>query len=258
MILLLNTTKTLDTSLEAPAKLELSQPAFMKQARRLMKVLGPLDREDLSSLMGLSEKLASETRADIALWGKSGRQAGPAFFAFTGLVYKSIDVPTLSVPELRRAQKQVRILSGLYGVLRPLDLVESYRLEMGLKLPVDGARNMVGYWKETLTDAINDNLKNGEPIINLAAQEYLKALDVKKLVGPVISPVFKEVHHDGTMKTVTVHAKKARGAMIRFTLQNKVAKPADLLGFGDLGWEASSEPPESGNWLFTRSAEPKG
>jgi len=255
MIILLNTTKTLNTSLQAPAKLDLSKPAFMDRAHQLMEALAPMDRNELASLMGLSEKLANETRADIAQWGQADRQEGPAFFAFTGLVYKSLDVPTLTVPQLRQAQKQVRILSGLYGILRPLDLVQSYRLEMGLKLSVGGSRNMVHFWKETLTEAVNSGLKKGEPIINLAAQEYMKALDVKKLRGPVISPVFKEIRHDGTMKTVTVHAKKARGAMIRFALQNKAARPTDLLGFGEMGWEATCEPPESGNWLFSRPAE---
>jgi len=255
MIILLNTTKTLDTSRQAPTKITSSKPVFMQQARHLMTELATLNRDDLAGLMSLSEKLANETRADIALWGQPDRQESEAFFAFTGLVYKSIDVPTLTVPELRRAQKQVRILSGLYGILRPLDLVQSYRLEMGLKLQVDGAANMVGYWKELLTAAVNSELKKGEPIINLSAQEYLKALDVKNLVGPIISPVFKEQRHDGTLKTVTVYAKKARGAMIRYALQNKATKPADLLGFADLGWEATSEPPESGNWLFSRPAD---
>lgn len=235
--------------------MEPSQPQYMEQARQLMDVLGAFRRNDLLALMDLSDKLADETKADIALWGTSDRQEGPAFFAFTGLVYKSIGVPTLTVPELRRAQKQVLILSGLYGLLRPMDLVQSYRLEMGLKLPVDGAANMVGYWKDRLTDGVNAELKKGEPVLNLAAQEYLKAVDVKQLVGPVISPVFKELRHDGTLKTVTVHAKKARGAMIRYALQNKVTKPEDLLGFGELGWEATCEPPESGNWLFSRPAE---
>ncbi len=255
MLILLNTTKTLDTTRQASAKLEMSHPNFMAEARRLMEVLSELNRGDLAKLMGLSEKLASETRADIARWGQPGQQVGPAFFAFTGLVYKSLDVTSLSVSELRRAQKQVRILSGLYGILRPLDLVQSYRLEMGLKLPVDGSANMVRFWQERLTAQVNSELKQGEPIINLAAQEYLKALAVKELIGPVISPVFKERRPDGSLKTITVHAKKARGAMIRYALKNKASKPKDLLGFGELGWEATCEPPESGNWLFSRYSE---
>jgi hypothetical protein len=137
-------------------------------------------------------------------------------------------------------------------VLRPFDLIEAYRLEMGQRLAVGKAKNLVEFWKKSLTTTLNEDLKEGEAIISVAAQEYMKALDFKLLKGPVISPVFKERRDDGTLKTVAVHSKKARGELVRYALTSKARRPRDLLGFGALGWEATEEPPESGLWLFVR------
>lgn len=254
MLFLLNTTKTMDLTVPLPARLAVTAPRQMAEARKLAGRLAELSRSELSSLMKLSDKLADETRANAALWGAESRPRIPALFAFTGLVFKSLDAPGLNAAQRREAQKRLRILSGLYGVLRPLDLIEAYRLEMGHRLAVDGARNLVEFWRESLTATLNEDLKAGEAIINVAAQEYTKALDLPALKGPVISPVFKERRADGTLKTVTVHAKKARGELVRFALVHKVRQPRDLLGFHGLGWEAAEEPPRSGAWLFTRAA----
>jgi hypothetical protein len=211
-----------------------------------------MTRPQLIKLMGLSEKLADETKANAALWGAADRPTIPCVYGFTGLLYQSLDPRSFDTAQRRDAQKRLRILSGLYGVLRPLDRIEAYRLEMGQRLAVGGAKNMVEYWKESLTAQLNEDLKDGEPIISVAALEYTKALDLKLLKGPLIHPVFKERRADGTLKTVSVHSKKARGELIRFAITRKVQKPADLLAFDALGWEAAEEPPESGPWLFTR------
>jgi len=252
MLLLLNTTKTMNLAADVPARLKTSLPKQMKEASVLAGLLAQLNRPQLLELMALSEKLADETRANAALWGKADRPRIPAIYGFTGLVYKSLDAGSLDAATRRQAQKKVRILSGLYGVLRPFDLIEAYRLEMGQRLAAGGARNLVEYWRDDLTSTLNEDLKNGEPIISVAAQEYMKALDFKQLKGPVIAPVFKERRHNGSLKTVAVHSKKARGELVRYCLISKARKPKDLLGFNALGWEAAEDPPEAGPWLFTR------
>jgi len=143
-------------------------------------------------------------------------------------------------------------VSGLYGLLRPMDRIEAYRLEMGCRFAPPGARNLTAYWRDRLTDALNDDLADGEAVVSAASQEYLKAVDRSRLRGPLITPVFKERRPDGSLRTPTVHAKMARGALIRHALVVGARTPKDLLGFCDLGWEAAEEPPESGPWLFTR------
>lgn len=252
MLLLLNTTKTMNMDAAIPVRLKSSTPRQMAQAGQLAKLVSKMNRSQLIKLMSLSEKLADETRANSALWGKDHRPQIPCIYGFTGLVYKSLNAGSLDAAQRRDAQKKVRILSGLYGVLRPFDLIEAYRLEMGNKLAVGRSKNLVDFWKASLTATLNEDLKAGEPIISVAAQEYMKALDFQGLKGPVISPVFKERRDDGTLKTVAVHSKKARGELVRYALTSKARRPQDLLGFGALGWEATQEPPESGPWLFTR------
>lgn len=253
MLILLNSTKTMDLRAKTPGRLKTTEPPFLDEARRLARPLAKISLARLDDLMGVRGKLADRTRADLALWGGEGRERRPALLAFTGLVYKYLDAPSLTAAHWRRAQSSVRILSGLYGWLRPRDEVEAYRLEMGSRVKPPGARNLAEFWRDRLTAAANAELKPGEPVISLAAQEYVKALDPKKLAGPLISPVFKERLPDGSLKTAPVHAKMARGALARFALETGAKRPGDLLGFGGLGWEASVEPPESGPWLFTRA-----
>lgn len=255
MIILLNSTKTMDAAIAFPRTPRPTHPRQLAEATELADLLRPMSESGLGELMGLSARLAAETRAAAALWGQPGQPRAPALFAFTGLVYKYVEAAGLTADQLRRAQKDVRILSGLYGLLRPLDLVEFYRLEMGSKLQPGGCRNLVDHWKEKLTAALNADLKQGEPVVSVAAQEYVKALDLKKLKGPLISLVFKEEKPDGSLKTVAVHSKMARGAVVKYALTTGAQQPSDLLGFAELGWEAAEEPPaEGGNWLFTRPA----
>ena len=173
--------------------------------------------------------------------------------AFTGLVYKYLDAPTLKTAQWKWAQNRVRVLSGLYGLLRPLDEVEAYRLEMGSKVNPKGSRNLTEFWRKRLTETVNKALKKGEPILSVASQEYMKALDLKQLIGPVVSPVFKERLPDGSLRNAPVHSKMARGALTRYALITGARKPRDLLGFRELGWEAAEEPPDSGRWLFVRT-----
>ena len=254
MKVLLNTTKTMTLAGRWPVRLKTSVPVFQEQAAALMAPLQKYSQIRLAAQMSLSAKLAAETKGITARWGSDDEDLAPALFAFTGLVYKYIDPASWSTVQLKDAQRRVMILSGLYGLLRPLDEIAAYRLEMGSKYRPAKAANLVKFWQDIMTAECNSQLKKNEPLLNLAAQEYVKALNVKELKGPVISPVFKEVRLDGTLKNVSVHAKMARGAMVKHIFTAGVKQPADLLGFGELGWEASVEPPLSGPWLFTRPA----
>ena len=252
MLLLLNTTKTMNLGAPVPSLLKVTEPSQMKLARLLADKISKMSQFQLAELMSLSEKLAAETKANATLWGLGDRPKIPAVFGFTGLFYKHFDAFSLDSTQRSDAQKRVRILSGLYGVLRPFDLIEAYRLEMGHKLVVGKTNTMANFWKDTLTAKLNEDLKMGEPIVSVASQEYIKALDLKKLNGPVISPLFKERHTDGTLKAVAVHAKKARGEFVRYALMHKAQTPQDLMGFNALGWKAANVVPERGPWLFTR------
>jgi hypothetical protein len=254
MKILLNSTKTMDLSAPRPSRLKPTVPAFQDRAEALMAPLQRLSQARLATEMALSARLAADTRAILARWGQADQVRAPALFAFTGLVYKYIKPGEWTTAQVRDAQQRLLILSGLYGLLRPLDLVAAYRLEMGSRLKPPRAANLVAFWRETLTAAINEQVKPGEPILNLAAQEYVRALDVKALNGPLISPIFKEIRPDGSLKTAPVHAKMARGAVVKFVFTSGAQKPADLLGFGELGWEANTEAPAAGDWLFTRPA----
>jgi cytoplasmic iron level regulating protein YaaA (DUF328/UPF0246 family) len=254
MLLLLNTTKTMDLKAQVPHSLDTAEPCLLKSALELVGKVSKMSKLQLAELMSLSDKLAAETHEKFSLWGTSGQPKVPALFGFTGLIFKNLDALSLSKPQLGFAQKKVRILSGLYGLLAPMDLIEAYRLEMGYKLTGDTFSNLTQFWKETLTSMLNQELNPGEPIVSVASQEYMKALDIKKLNRPVILPVFKEQRADGTYKNAVVHAKKARGAIVRYAIENNAEKPQDLMGFNAMGWKAAQEAPESGVWLFTRPA----
>ncbi|MBD3221032.1 peroxide stress protein YaaA [bacterium] len=252
MKVLLNTTKTMAFDTPVPRGIAVGEPAFRAEAADLVAQLRDLDQGELSRVMDLSDALAAGTRADLGQWGEPGRPSAPALAAFTGLVFKHLDPASLRAPAWRWAGEHLLILSGLYGLLGALDRIEAYRLEMGCKFVPDSARNLTAFWKPRVTDALNERLDDGEPVINLAAGEYLKAVDRKRLRGPVIWPVFKERREDGSLRVVTVHAKEARGLMARFVLEKRVTSPGKLLAFHDAGWEAAEDVPEQGEWLFVR------
>ncbi len=255
MLLLLNTTKTMDFSAPVLQDMATADPDLLRTAQILADKVSKMTPRQLAELMSLSDKLAAETHEKFSLWGKPGQSKIPALFGFTGLIFKHLDASSLSKNQLTFARENVRILSGLYGLLEPFDLIELYRLEMGYKLAVGGFSNLVQFWKEALTVKLNNELKSDESIVSVASQEYMKALDIKKLDHPVIIPVFKEKHRDGSYKNAVVHAKKARGAIVRYAIENRAEKPKDLMGFSLMGWKAANPPPDKGSWLFTRPVE---
>lgn len=254
VLLLLNSTKLMDLTAPAPPRTRGRVPDLQDAAAELVAGLRALSARRWRTVMEVEGRLADTARADLARWGERGNPRRPAWFAFTGLLYQGLDPRSLDAAARRRARRRLRILSGLYGLLGPYDLVEAYRLEMGCRWAPGGARDVAAHWRPRLTAALAELLRPGETALSVASQEYLRAVDAESLPGPVVTPVFKEVRPDGSLKTVPVHAKRARGAILRHALSTGARRPRDLLGFHAHGWEAADQPPVSGRWLFTRPA----
>jgi hypothetical protein len=253
MLVLISPAKSLDFD-SKPNTENYSQAAFLKEARLINKELKKLSPKDLSSLMGISAKLGELNFERNQNWKTPFKpeNAKQAVLAFTGDVYQGMDASTFSETDFDVAQQTIRILSGLYGVLKPLDLIQAYRLEMGTKWGVDGHDNLYGFWQEKVTKAINKDLKDaGGPVINLASNEYFKAVDSRKIKAEIISPAFKDLK-DGQYKMISFYAKKARGLMSRFIVQNKLTDPEDLKAFDLEGYYFNNELSKGKNWVFTR------
>ena len=183
-------------------------------------------------LQGISQKLSDLNwkRNNDYVDNHNNKNSRPAVFAFNGDVYSGIDVKTLSEDKVYDLQKSLRILSGYYGVLKPLDLIQPYRLEMGTKLAVNGSENLYKFWSENITNSILDEMSSEDLLINLASNEYFEAFDKKKFDGRIISPVFKDFKN-GKLKIISFYAKKARGMMVRYIVDNDVSSYNELLGF---------------------------
>ena len=253
MLVLISPAKSLDFE-SKPVTETYSQAVFLKEARVINKSLKKLSPKELSKLMGISAKLGELNFERNQSWKTPFKpdNAKQAILAFTGDVYQGMDAATFSENDFEVAQQTIRILSGLYGVLKPLDLIQAYRLEMGTKFGVEGAENLYGFWQEKVTNAINKDLKAaGGPVINLASNEYFKAVDSKKIKAEIISPAFKDLK-DGQYKMISFYAKKARGLMSRFIVQNKLTDPEDLKAFDLEGYYFNNELSKGKDWVFTR------
>lgn len=231
MKIVISPAKSLDFDKDYPRFRE-TQPQFLDEALKLNKVLAKKNPKDLSALMGISDKLAQlnyerNQSFEVPFTLKNAR---PAIYAFTGDVYQGLDAYSMPARNVEKLQEKLRILSGLYGILRPLDLMQPYRLEMGTQLKVGRKKNLYEFWKKTLTDELNSELKDDELFINLASNEYFSAIDKKELKVPVISPVFKDWKND-KLKIISFYAKKARGSMVRYIIDKDVNTLDDLKGF---------------------------
>ncbi len=241
MKIVISPAKSLDYERELPTA-RATQPHFLEQAERLNKLLAKKKPRALSKLMGISPELAElnwQRNQDFTT-PFTKDNARPAVYAFDGDVYQGLDAYTIPASKLDRLESSLRILSGLYGVLRPFDLIQPYRLEMGTSLRVGRKKNLYEFWKKTLTDHLNAELKEGEVFVNLASHEYFNALDEKNLKVPVITPVFKDWKKDD-LKVIGFFAKKARGAMVRFITDTDARSVDDLLGFDYLDYCFSQE-----------------
>ncbi len=241
MKIVISPAKSLDFESTLPTS-QYSQPQFLEQSKKLNGILKKKKPKALSKLMSISDKLAElnwERNQQFSL-PFTADNARPAVYAFNGDVYQGLDAYTLPEEKLEKLQDTLRILSGLYGVLKPLDLIQPYRLEMGTQLKVARKKNLYEFWQKQLTDYLNEELEDEELFINLASNEYFGAIDEKKLKVPVITPVFKDWKND-KLKIISFFAKKARGSMVRYILDNDSKTLEDIKGFDSDGYMFSAE-----------------
>ena len=231
MKILISPAKSLDFDSNI-SSLKCTQPVFLNKTSQINSVLKEKSPKDLMQLQGISQKLSDLNwkRNNDYVNNHNDKNSRPAVFAFNGDVYNGIDVKTLSEDKVYDLQKSLRILSGYYGVLKPLDLIQPYRLEMGTKLAVNGSDNLYKFWSENITNSILDEMSSEDLLINLASNEYFEAFDKKKFDGRIISPVFKDFKN-GKLKIISFYAKKARGMMVRYIVDNSVSSYNELLGF---------------------------
>ncbi|ARP89748.1 peroxide stress protein YaaA [Bordetella genomosp. 9] len=248
MLFLLSPAKKLDY--DSPLHVDLhTEPLFVDQAAALIKVLKKKSAQDIAALMDLSPALAELNVKRYAAWKPvfTQQNARPAVLAFNGDVYEGLQAKSLSAPQLQWAQDHVAILSGLYGVLRPLDLMQPYRLEMGTRLETPRGKNLYEFWGADIANYLNERLRNQKHpvVINLASEEYFKSVDLKVLKARVVQCVFQD-WKGGAYKVISFNAKRARGLMARYAIQHKIATPEKLQGFDSEGYayDASASSPD--------------
>lgn len=252
MKIVISPAKSLDFEKTLPNN-QFTKPVFLKQTKEIVSVLNKLKPTDLSELMHISDNLAQLN------WGRNKvfktpltlKNARPAVYTFNGEVYLGLDSYSIPEEKLTVLQNKLRILSGQYGILKPLDLMQAYRLEMGTKLPIGAHKNLYAFWKETLTNALNKELKKDDLFINLASNEYFSVIDTKKLKVPVITPEFKD-YKDGKLKIISFFAKKARGLMVRYIIDNDIETIDGLKGFNYEGYAFDGNLSEGNTLVFTR------
>ena len=230
-----------------------SEALFVKEALQVHQVLKQKSPAALSELMAISEKLADLNWQRNQDWNPpfTPENARPAIFAFDGDVYTGLDAYSIPIENLDILQDRVRILSGLYGLLKPLDLMQAYRLEMGTKLLIGEIKNLYEFWKPIITKALNKELREGELFVNLASIEYFSAVDVKALKVLVITPEFKD-YKDGKLKIISFFAKKARGLMVRYIIDTNAETIDDLKGFNYEGYQFDANLSNGNQLVFTR------
>ena len=254
MIVLLSPAKSLD--FESPLLTKKStQPRFIEEAAELVGQLRKLSVDEVGKLMSISDKLAELNHDRFASWEPefTAENSRAAILAFTGDVYQGMELDEWKAGDFATAQKRVRILSGLYGLLRPLDLMQPYRLEMGTKFANKGGKNLYEFWGESLTKTINADLKKSGSgtVVNLASNEYFSAVKPKLLEGELVTPVFKD-EKKGTYKIISFFAKKARGMMADFIVREGITKVEDLKKFKRGGYRFSKKESDDATLVFLR------
>ena len=241
MKIVISPAKSLDFESKLPIK-DYSQPEFLEQSSKINAILQKKTPKKLSDLMGISANLAELN------WKRNQEfklpftqdNARPAVYAFNGDVYTGLDAYSLDQDKINELQERLRILSGLYGILKPLDLIQPYRLEMGTKLTIGSHKNLYKFWKKKITAKLNDELKEDELFVNLASNEYFGAVDEKSLNVPVVTPIFKDWKND-KLKVISFFAKKARGAMVRYIVDTDARSLEDIKGFNTEGYQFSEQ-----------------
>ncbi|HMV52772.1 MAG TPA: peroxide stress protein YaaA [Rhodocyclaceae bacterium] len=257
MIFVLSPAKTLDFE-TPPTTRTHTQPEFLDHSAQLIALLRKLSPADVAALMDISDPLAALNVARYDAWSPPFRPANAkqAVLAFDGDVYDGLRAPDLRKADLDYAQKHLRILSGLYGLLRPLDLMQPYRLEMGTKLANPRGKDLYAFWGERQTEALNALLakQKNKVLVNLASEEYFKSVKPKRLAGRLLTPVFEE-WKGGRYKIVSFFAKKARGLMARYAIVNRIDTPEGLQGFDYEGYAFDRKASNDDTFVFRRRQE---
>ena len=254
MLIFLSPAKSLDYK-TPPHIAAHSQPAWLKQSETLIRQLRKLSPADIANLMDLSDPLARLNFNRYADWSQpfTPDNAKQAVLAFDGDVYDGLAAKNLSADDLAFAQQHVRILSGLYGILRPLDLMQPYRLEMGTKFANKDGKDLYAFWGERLLKAINAELaeRSRPVVVNLASEEYFKAAVGRKINGAVVQPVFED-WKNGKYKIISFYAKRARGLMTRYAVTKRLNEPEGLKDFAEDGYVFAPEASDEKSWVFRR------
>ena len=252
MKILLSPAKSLDFNSELPTS-KTSSICFEKEAQYLNSILKSKNPKELSDLMSISSKIADLNYERNHSWSLpfTNTNARQAVYAFSGDVYRGLDAYSIDDSRIDFLQNSVRILSGLYGLIKPLDLIQPYRLEMGTKLAFDSNKNLYDFWRKKITQQLNSELHDKEPIINLASNEYFKAIDTKVIKSDVYSANFKQFKN-GEFKTIAIFSKKARGMMTRFIVDNHIANISDIKSFDYDGYMFHEKLSTDKELIFTR------
>ena len=254
MKIVISPAKTLDYESELPTQ-KFTVPVFLKEAKQVHKILKIKEPADLSDLMDISGKLADLNWQRNQAKGFGSKfidsHSRQAVLAFKGDVYIGMDAYSIPAEKFDVLQEKLRILSGLYGLLKPLDIIQPYRLEMGTKMPIGDKKNLYEFWKNNITKALNKELKKNELFINLASNEYFSAIDTSKLKVPVITPEFRD-YKDGKLKMISFFAKKARGMMVRYIIDTNAETLDDIKGFNYEDYALDANLSTDTTLVFTR------
>lgn len=252
MKLVLSPAKSLDYESKLPTRRG-TTAAFLEQSEKLNNLLKKKSVKKLGELMGISKNLSELNYERNQDWSLpfTKENARPAMYAFSGDVYRGIDAYSLETDKLDKMQDTVRILSGLYGILKPLDLIQPYRLEMGTKMSVGRKKNLYEFWQKDITEALNKELDDEELFLNLASNEYFKAIDEKRLKVPVINIKFQELK-DGDYKTIGIYSKLARGLMTRYIMDADAKTLDDVRGFDYENYRFTEKLSDEKELVFTR------
>jgi len=253
MLMLISPAKSLDMQASRP-NINMTKARLLDDSQQLINKLQELNPEQIQKIMGISEKLSELNYQRFQDWVQSDSAPQcPALFAFQGDVYQGLGADTLSIDEIEFAQQHLRILSGLYGLLRPLDLMQAYRLEMGTKFTNERGTNLYAFWDNKISALIKIDMPVDEApeLVNLASNEYFKAVKPKLIASKVITPVFKDFKN-GQYKIISFYAKKARGLMVAYALKNKITQAEQLKGFDSAGYHFAEELSDDKQWIFIR------
>ena len=252
MKILLSPAKSLDYKSDLPT-LKTSEGCFLNEAQYLNNILKEKSPKELSELMNISSSLGELNYQRNNSWSLpfSQKNARQSIYAFSGDVYRGLDSYTVEEGKIDFMQNSVRIISGLYGLLKPLDLIQPYRLEMGTKMPVGDNKNLYEYWRQKITNQLNKELADDEPVLNLASNEYFKAIDSKVVKTDIYTANFKQLKN-GEYKTIAIFSKKARGMMTRFIIDHNITDINDLKSFNYDGYLFHETLSSKKEFIFTR------